>query len=116
MPRVIRYTISYCSHTIICGNKCTHTGLWMVPLTKIAKNQAASPTSTAKPTSAFATNVNATSSAIKYARHIHQCLCSPPSATLLVALRRSDKLTTIPGLTPTLIKYHLPCSTANDKG
>ena len=42
--------------------------------------------------------------------------CSPPSATLLGALTRSEELITIPGLTPTLIKNHLPRSTATDKG
>jgi hypothetical protein len=64
----------------------------------------------------IAANVDATSSAAEYARYIHQCICSPPSATLLGALARSEKLITIPGLTLTLIKNHLPCSTATDKG
>ena len=71
---------------------------------------------TAAPTSAKAANVDATSSATEYARYIHQCLCSPPSATLLGALNRGKELATIPGLTPHLIKSHLPYSTATDKG
>jgi hypothetical protein len=47
---------------------------------------------------------------------IHQALCSPPTPALLGALVRSFKLTTIQGLTPHLIKGHLPPSTATNKG
>jgi hypothetical protein len=43
-------------------------------------------------------------------------LCSPPTPTLLGALKRSKELATIPGLTPQLIKSHLPRSTATNKG
>jgi hypothetical protein len=64
----------------------------------------------------IAANIDATSSAAEYARYIHQCICSLPSATLLGALTRSEELITIPGLTPTLIKNHLPRSTATDRG
>jgi hypothetical protein len=117
----INCTIAYRGCTIICGHKCTRTGLWMVPL-KETNAQAANPpissaptTTTATPTFAIAANVDATLSATKYARYIHQCMCSPPSATILGALDRSEELTTIPGLTPALIKNHLPCSTATDK-
>jgi hypothetical protein len=94
----------------------------MVPL-KETNAQAANPpissaptTPTATPTFAIAANVDATSSAAKYALYIHQCMCSLPSATLLGALNHSEELATIPGLTPALIKNHLPCSTATDKG
>ncbi len=118
----INCTITYRGRTIICGHKCTRTGLWMVPL-KETKAQAANPpissaptTPTATPTFAIAANVDATSSAAEYARYIHQCMCSPPSATLLGALDRSEELATIPGLMPALIKNHLPCSTSTDKG
>jgi hypothetical protein len=64
----------------------------------------------------MAANVNATSSAAKYARYVHQLLCLPPAATLLLALDKSSKLKTIPGLTLSLICSHLPKSTATDKG
>jgi len=119
----INCTIVYRGRTIICGHKCTKTGLWMVPL-KCSDAQATAPPAvssehthpTAEPTMAIAANVDATSSAAKYARYIHQCICSPPSATLLGALTRSEELITIPCLTPTLIKNHLPRSTATDKG
>jgi hypothetical protein len=94
----------------------------MVPL-KETDAQAANPpissaptTPTATPTFAIAANVDALSSTAKYARYIDQCMCSPPSATLLGALDRSEELPTIPGLTPALIKNHLPCSTATNKG
>jgi hypothetical protein len=89
----------------------------MVPLSK--QQQASSPASTfptTTPMSILVANVDTTSSAAKYARYIHQILCSPPTATLLQALDSSTKLITIPGLTPTLICTHLPCSTATDKG
>jgi hypothetical protein len=51
-----------------------------------------------------------------YASYIHQWMCSPPSATPLGALNRSAELTNIPGVTPMLIKNHLPRSNATDKG
>jgi hypothetical protein len=118
----INCTITYRGHTIICGHKCTHTGLWMIPL-RAHNSQAENPPGsidhtppTAAPTFAIAANVDATSSTAEYACYIHQFMCSPPSATLLRALDRSEELTTIPGLTPALIKNHLPCSTATDKG
>ena len=71
---------------------------------------------TAVPTSAIAANVNVTSSAAEYARYIRQCLCSLPTPTLLGALKHSEELATILGLTPQLINSHLPCSTATNKG
>jgi hypothetical protein len=118
----INCTITYQGRTIICGHKSTHTGLWMIPL-RAHDSQAANPPGsidhtppTAAPTFANATNIDATSSTAEYARYIHQFMCSPPSATLLRALDRSEELTTIPGLTPALIKNHLSCSTATDKG
>ncbi len=61
-------------------------------------------------------NIDATSLAAEYARYVHQLLCSPPAATLLLALDKSTKLQTIPGLTPALICSHLPQSTATNKG
>ncbi len=64
----------------------------------------------------MAANVDATSSAAKYACYVHQLLCLPPAATLLLALNKSTKLETIPGLTLLLICSHLPKSTATDKG
>jgi hypothetical protein len=119
----INCTISYHGQTIICGNKCTRMGLWMVPLTKNVGDQAASPSATTNhpplitpSTAAQAANVDATSSATKYARYIHQIMYSLPASTLLWALDLSEELATIPGLTTALIKNHLPCSTATGKG
>jgi hypothetical protein len=115
----ISCTIAYHGCTIICGHKCTHMGLWMVPL---SKSQATSPSDsniippTTTPTTTMGTNIDATSSATEYACYIHQFLCSPPTSTLLRALEQSTELTTIPGLTSTLIHSHLPRSTATDKG
>jgi hypothetical protein len=52
----------------------------------------------------------------KYARYVHQLLCSPPAATLLNTLATSTELTTIPEITSALICSHLPCSMATNKG
>jgi hypothetical protein len=64
----------------------------------------------------MAANIDATSSAVEYAHYVHQLLCLPPAATLLLALDKSTKLKTIPGLTLLLICSHLPKSTATNKG
>ena len=80
-------TITYRSRTIICSPKCTHTGLWMIPLTNGITTL---PHSTSTPTPvAMAAHVGTTSSAAEYARYVHQCLCSPPATTLLHALEKS---------------------------
>ncbi len=105
-------TIIYCGRTIVCGHKCTRTGLWMIPLSKDTNPL---PTDF-QPTITMAANIDATSSATEYARYVHQLLCSPPATTLLLALNKSTKLKTIPGLTSLLIHSHLPKSTATNKG
>ncbi len=108
-------TITYHSKVILCGSKCTHTGLWMIPLCptlpSTANNNQANPLPTV-----IAANMDATSSAGKYARYIQQALCSPLATTLKQALKPSRELATIPGLKAHLIKTHLPYSTATDKG
>ena len=106
-------TITYRGRTIVCGHKCTRTGLWLIPLSEGATLPAPA---LHPPPANFIANVSATSSAAEYARYVHQSLCSPPAATLLQALHRSSELRTIPGLTPALIRNHLPRSTATDKG
>jgi hypothetical protein len=105
-------TIIYHVHTIVCGQKCTRTGLWMIPLSK----DTSPPPANFQPTIAMAANVDATSSAAEYAHYVHQLLCLLPAATLLLALDKSTKLQTIPGPTSLLICSHLPMSTATDKG
>jgi hypothetical protein len=106
-------TIVYRGRTIICRHKCTRTGLWLIPLSK----DATAPRANFLPqTDKFVANVSATSSAAEYARYYHQLLCSPPVATLPLALDKSNELKTIPGLTPQLIQTHLPRSTTTDKG
>jgi hypothetical protein len=95
----------------------------MVPLTKNASDQVASPSVTTNhvplitpPTTALATNVDTTSSTTKYARYIHQIMCSLPASSLLWTLDLSEELATIPGLTTALIKNHLRHYIATDKG
>jgi hypothetical protein len=76
-------TIVYRGRTIICGHKCMRTGLWMVPLQQGHTKPSTHPATTSPATTAMAANVEATSSAAKYARYIHQLLCYPPASTLL---------------------------------
>ncbi len=108
--------IVYCGRTIICRHKCQRMGLWMVPL-----NPDTSTTPTPTPTIrlsaiTIAANVDASSSAAKYAHYVHQLLCSPPAATLLLTLNKSTGLQTMPGLMPASICSYLPRSTTTDKG
>jgi hypothetical protein len=109
-------TIVYHGQTIVCGHKSTRMGLWMIPLTPWSPTAPTALSTINPPSIAMATNVNVTSLAAKYARYMHQLLCSPLATTLLHALATSTKLTTIPGLTPALIWSHLPRSTATNKG
>jgi hypothetical protein len=90
----------------------------MIPLTLWSPAAPTALSAINPPSIAMAANVNATSSAAKYARYVHQLLCSPPAATLLYELATSIQLTTIPSLTPAsaVIWSHLPRSTATDKG
>jgi hypothetical protein len=108
-------TIVYHGRTIICGHKCTRTGLWMIPLAEITTLPTSMPT-TSPISIKLAANIDTTSLATKYAQCVHQLLCSPPAATLLLALNKSTEPQTIPGLTPALICAHLPQSIATDKG
>ncbi len=62
----INCTINYRGRTLICGNKCTRTGLWMVPPTNLGV-QATSPSATTthaplylSSTASVATNIDAT--------------------------------------------------------
>jgi hypothetical protein len=95
-------TIMYRGRMIVCGHKCTRTGLWMISLTNITTPPTLMPT-TSPISIELAANVNATSLAAKYARYVHQLLCSPPAATLLLAIEKCTKLQTIPGLMPDCI-------------
>ena len=92
-------TIVYCGQIIVCGHKCTQTGLWMTPPTPWSTTAPTALSATNPPSVAMAANDSATSSSAEYARYVHQLLCSPPAFTLLHALATSTKLTTIPGLT-----------------
>jgi hypothetical protein len=110
-------TILYRGCTVLCANKCTRTGLWIIPL---AATTPPPPTPTVTPAddlpTAIATNVKATSTAAEYAWFVHQALWFPPAATLLWALERSKELATIPSFSLRLVCNHLPLSTATNKG
>jgi hypothetical protein len=110
----ISCTIVYRGKTIICGPKCTPTSLWMIPLAENTTPPTTMPT-TSPISIELAANLNSDSLAAKYAQYVHQLLCSPPAATLLLALDKSTELQTIPGIMPALICAHLPRSTATNK-
>jgi anti-sigma-K factor RskA len=74
----------------------------MIPLAENTTTPTTMPT-TSPISIKLAANIDATSSAAKYARYVHQLLCSPLAATLLLALDKSTELQTIPGATPALI-------------
>ncbi len=112
----IRCIIVYRGKTIVCGHKCQWTGLWMVSLTPDTSTASMSTPTTRPSAIAVAPNDDANSSAAEYARYAHQLLCSPLAATLLIALDKRTKLQTIQGLTLALICFHLPRSTATNKG
>jgi hypothetical protein len=77
-------TITHRGRTIICGNKCTRTGLCMIPLH--ADSQPATTATPPRSLTAMATNIAATSLAGNHVRYIHQALCSPTTPLLLRAL------------------------------
>jgi hypothetical protein len=108
-------TITYRSKVILCGSKCTRTGLWMIPLCPTLPASTDNKQASMLPP-LIAANVDAASSVGEYARYVHQALCSPPATTLIQVLRRSRELATIPSLAVHLINTHLPYSTATDKG
>jgi hypothetical protein len=60
-------TIMYRGKTIICGHKCTRTGLWMILFAEITTPPTSMPT-TSPISIKLATNINTTSSATKYAQ------------------------------------------------
>jgi hypothetical protein len=111
----IGFTIVYHGRTIICGHKCTRMVLWMIPLAENTTHPTTMPP-TSPNSIELAANINTTFLAAKYARYVHQLLCSPPAATLLLALDKSTELQTIPGLMPALICAHHPQLTATNKG
>ena len=121
---MIGCNITYRGRKIVCGKKCTATGLWMIPITD--KPNAIQPTinqtsptahnyDTINSAKEFATNTIQTSTMEELAKYYHQCLLSPPKLTLLQSIN-NQPLRTFPGLTYGLISKHLPPSTATDKG
>jgi hypothetical protein len=100
---------------ILCGSKCTRTGLWIIPLCPMPPLTASINPAIPPPT-VIAANMDATSSSGEYAHRIHQALCSPPATTLEQALKGSRELATFPSLMTHLINTHLPYSTATNKG
>jgi hypothetical protein len=108
-------TISHRGRMVLCANKCTRTGLWLIPLALTAP-MTSSDTPAVHPPTKIAANAKATSTTVEYTRCINQALCSPPTTTLLRTLERSNELATIPGFLLRIVRNHLPLSTATNKG
>jgi hypothetical protein len=87
-------TIVYRGQTVVCGHKCTRTGLWTIPLTPWSPTAPTALSAINLPSIATATNVGVTSSEAKYVHYMHQLLWFPLAATLLHTLAASTKLTT----------------------
>ena len=121
---MIGCNITYRGKQIVCGKKCTTTGLWMIPITENATANQPPTTSPANinqaakvilTTREIAHHAMQTSTREELAQYYHQCLLSPPKPTLLQAID-NQPFKTFPGLTYELISKHLPPSTATDKG
>lgn len=110
----IGLTIKYRGKTILCGHKCTRTGLWLMPMQPMSDDKRIEQPAAAVATH-MAANAHTTSSKDELAMYHHQSLCSPPASTLLHAIN-NNQLESFPGLTAQLISKHLPPSTATDKG
>ncbi len=112
-------TMKHRGKKIVCGHKCTNTGLWMIPLDNThARLTSPTITPTKIPVSTIAniTHMQDTTSPGMYIQFLHQSLESPPTATLLHAPANNEELQTIPGLNATVIKKYLQHSPATDKG
>ena len=118
-------TVKYRGRIVLTGNKCTKTGLWMVPIsnkpTKTAQILTPPPQEVlnhlelAGWAQEVAANIHPTTSQPELPKYLHQILCSPPKTTLLRAIN-NHQLDSLPGLTHDLINRHLPPSTATEKG
>ena len=115
-------TVKHRGRVVLKGNKCTKTGLWMIP---ISENTNVTATPTAAETlhqlieinksQDHLFNVLETSSKEELAMYYHQTICSPPKTTFLKAIR-NNQFKSFPGLTYELIAQHLPPSKATAQG
>ena len=94
-------------------HKCATTGLWMMPLTATPETPPPS-VSDDQDSIAFAFHAHETSTQSELAQYHHQSLFSPPTVTVLNAVK-NQQLDSFPGMTEALLK-HLPPSTGTAKG
>ena len=102
----INCIIVYCGRTITCGHKCTKTGLWTLMPKRQPHLLSQANIHTHMPNQPWPLPSTLMPHCLQPIMPVTSTRCSLPSATLI----------TITGLTPTLIKNHLPRSTATDKG
>ena len=120
--------ITYRGKTIICGSMCKKSGLWMIPISEKAEHGTPSEEIFNK----IFDNVNErveqlnmcvemanampeTTSKEELARHLHQALFSPATATLKQAAKEFESFETFPGLDEETVKK-MPVSTTTHKG
>ncbi len=105
--------------------KFTRTGLWMMPLTETRTEQPQATTPSQNQDTGYLPSQNqdtvhlaqsaySTSTSAELAQYHHQSLFSPPTSTILKAIK-NNQLTSFPGLTVRLYNS-LPPSTATHKG
>ena len=114
MFKDIGVEVTYKGKIVICGQKDTRTGLWMIPLTATAQQQLEE-TSRVNPTSQEQVgNVHDSTTRAELVEYHHQSLFAPPASTIEKAIA-NHQLDSFPGLTPGCTRL-LPPSTATYKG
>ena len=115
-------TVKHQGRVVLKGNKCTKTGLWMIPISENT-NETATPTAAVtlhqlieiNKSQDHLFNVLETSSKEELAMYYHQTVCSPLKTTFLREIR-NNQFSSFPGLTYNLIARHLPQSKATEQG
>lgn len=113
------YCRVYYQHKIVwTGHREPNTGLWVLPMRNTNNNTASSKMDTELIQAATeqANNAYQMTSKGSLIKYLHQCLFSPPKATLLKAIK-NKQFTSWPGLTEKAVQAYLPQSSpATDKG
>ena len=86
----ISCTVWYHEKTMIDCSKCIQTGLWMMPLTNDTTETAATTIDWDNSPIHYANNSHQTSTRAELAQFHHQSLFSPPTTTILKALKNNQ--------------------------
>ena len=110
--------VYYQNKIVWTGHREPNTGLWVLPMRNTNNNTASSKMDTELIQAATeqANNAYQMTSKGSLIKYLHQCLFSPPKATLLKAIK-NKQFTSWPGLTEKAVQAYLPQSSpATDKG